>query len=142
MSPAICYACHVYHACLLYASFTCFLHLSSFIACLLVSCLCLCMYTHGARAHGVRAQSPRHKQKGRGCEHVDISQAVMFSLFRGLASPIWFCSLLNPFPSSLISLLDRLYWVNHVVYYLSSSLEYGDPCLLFCTYILGHTLGM
>ena len=66
----------------------------------------------------------------------------MFSLFRGLASPIWFCTLLNPFPSSLISLLDRLYWVNHVVYYLSSSLEYGDPCLLFCTYILGHTLGM
>ena len=25
------------------------------IACLLVSCICLCMYTHGARMHGVRA---------------------------------------------------------------------------------------
>ena len=34
-----------------------FLHL----ACLLVSCLYLCMYTRGARMHGPRARSPRHK---------------------------------------------------------------------------------
>ena len=34
-----------------------------FIACLLVSCLCTCMYTYGARTHGARAQSPRRKQK-------------------------------------------------------------------------------
>ena len=54
-----------------------------YIACLLVSFVCLCMYTHGARA-----RSPRRKQKGRGCEHVDISQAAAFSRFRGLASPI------------------------------------------------------
>ena len=27
------------------------------------SCLCLCMYTHGARTHGARAQSPKCKQK-------------------------------------------------------------------------------
>ena len=79
------------------------------IACLLVSCLCLCMYTHGARSHKVRARSFRCKQKGRGCEHVDIDQAVMFSRFRGLASPIWLCTLLNPLPSSLLSLLDGLY---------------------------------
>ena len=29
--------------------------------------------------------------------------------FRGLASPIWLCTLLNPFPYSLLSLLDGLY---------------------------------
>ena len=41
--------------------------------------------------------------------HVDISQTAMFSRFRGLASSIWLCTILNPLPSSLISLLDRLY---------------------------------
>ena len=92
--------------------------------------------------HGARARSPRCKQKGRGCEHVDISQAAMFSRFRGLASLIWLCTLLNPFPSSLISLLDGLYQVYHATYHSSSSLEYSDPCLLSCTYILGHALGM
>ena len=40
--------------------------LFSFIACLLVSCLCLCMYTHGVRTHGARARFPRRKQKGMG----------------------------------------------------------------------------
>ena len=79
------------------------------IACLLVSCSCLCMYTHEARTHGARARSPRRKQKGRGCELVDISQATMFNSFRGLASLIWLCTLLNPFPSSFLSLLDGLY---------------------------------
>ena len=78
------------------------------IACLLVSCLYLCMYTNGARTPGARAWSPRRKQKGRGCEHVDISQAAMFSRFRGLASPIWLCTLLNPLSSSLLSLLNEL----------------------------------
>ena len=38
--------CHVYHVYLLYASFTCFTHHFLSIACLLVSCSCLCMYTH------------------------------------------------------------------------------------------------
>ena len=33
------------------------------IACLLVSCLCLCMYTHGARTHGARARFPKRKKK-------------------------------------------------------------------------------
>ena len=105
----LCYACYVYHAFLLYASFTCSLYLFPSIACLLVSCSCLYMYTHGARTHGAKARSPRHKQKGRGYKLVDISQAAMFSRLRGLASPIWLCTLLNPLPSSLISLLDCLY---------------------------------
>ena len=101
--------------CLSCLSTLCLFHMlfASFpsIACLQVSCLCLClcMYTYEARSHRVRARSTRHKQKGRGCEHVDIRQAAMFSRFRGLASPIWLCTLLNPLPSSLISLLDRLY---------------------------------
>ena len=73
------------------------------------SCSCLCMYTHKARTHGTRAWSLKRKQKGRRRKHVDISQAAMFSSFRGLASPIWLCTLLNSLPSSLISLLDRLY---------------------------------
>ena len=75
------------------------------IASLLVSCLCLCMYTHGVRTHGARARCPRCKQKGRGCKHVDISQVAMFSRFRGLASLIWLCTLLNPLPSPFLSLL-------------------------------------
>ena len=65
----------------------------SSIACLLVSCLCLCMYTYGARTYGVWAQFPRCKQKGCGCEHVNISQTSVFSRFRGLAFLFWFCTL-------------------------------------------------
>ena len=49
--------------------FICSLHLLS-ISCLLVSCVCLYMYTHGVRTLGARAQSPRRKQKGHGCKHV------------------------------------------------------------------------
>ena len=79
------------------------------IACLLVPCLCLWMNTHGARTLGARARSPRCKQKWCGCKHVDMSQAVMFSRFSGLAYPIWLCTLLNPHSSSLIYLLDGLY---------------------------------
>ena len=52
------------------------------IACLLVSCLCLCMYTHRARTHGARAWFPCHKQKGRRRKHVDMSQAIVFNRFR------------------------------------------------------------
>ena len=74
MSSAICYALfvflliclyvflfafllcfHVCHAYLLYASFIHSLHFLS-IACLLVSCLCFCMYTHGARV-----RFPKHE---------------------------------------------------------------------------------
>ena len=62
--PAIYYACRVYHDDLLYASFKYNLHLFPYVACLLVSCLCHCMYTLGVRTHGVRAQFSRRKQKG------------------------------------------------------------------------------
>ena len=79
------FSCHVYHAYLLYASFICFLHLFPSISCLSVSCLYLCMYTYGVRMLRARAQSPRRKQKGRRREHVEISQAVIFSRFRSLA---------------------------------------------------------
>ena len=58
------FACHVScHmlclSCLSYLSTLCLFHMLlasfPFIACLLVSCLWLCMYTHGARTHGARA---------------------------------------------------------------------------------------
>ena len=91
------FACHAYHAYQLYAFSTCSLHLFPSIACLLVSFFCLCMYTYGARPHGARAWSPKHKQKGRRCKHMDISQACGYVLF------------ITPLPSSPISLLDGLY---------------------------------
>ena len=53
------------------------------IACLLVSCFCLCMYTHGVRMYGARAQFPKRKQKGRKREHVEISQ-VAYSVDLGI----------------------------------------------------------
>ena len=94
----------LYLPCLSCLSIVCLFHMhfKSFpsIACLLVSCLCLCMYTHRARTHSARAWSPKCKQKGRRCKHVDISQTTMFSSFRGLASPIRY---------ALFSLLDGLY---------------------------------
>ena len=105
-----CLACLPYLLCL-FAS--CLYHVlfASFpsIACLLVSCLCLWMYTHGEKTYGYRARFPRCKQKGRKCEHGNISQTVVFSRFKGLAFPIWWCTLLNPLPSSPLSLLDGLY---------------------------------
>ena len=39
------------------------------IACLLVSCVCLCMYARGARTHRARVRFPKRKQKEWGCEH-------------------------------------------------------------------------
>ena len=73
--------------------FTCPMHLFLSIAYLLVYCSCLCIYTYGARMHKGRTRSPRCKQKGWGCKLVDIKQAVMFNSFRGLAFPIWLCTL-------------------------------------------------
>ena len=57
--------CLPYLSCLSALHLLC-MHFESFlsIACLLVSCLYLCMYTHGVRMHGARARSPRRKQKG------------------------------------------------------------------------------
>ena len=37
----------------------------SYIACLLVSCICHYMYTYGVRTYRAKARSPRHKQKGK-----------------------------------------------------------------------------
>ena len=82
-----CYACHIYLRCLLCTLFPLATHLFLSIACLLVSCLSICMYTHGATMHGARAQCPRHRQKGWGCKHVDMSQAVAVNRFRSLAFP-------------------------------------------------------
>ena len=81
----LCLPClsHLPIFCLFHARFA---HFPS-IACLLVSCLCLCMYAQGARMLGARARSPRRKQKGRGCKHVDMSQAAAVSRFRSLAYP-------------------------------------------------------
>ena len=95
----------------LFALCLCHMFFASFpsIACLLVSYFCLCMYIYGARTQGARARSPKCKQKGRGCEHVNISRAAAFGRFRSLAFPIWFYTFLKPFPSSSLSLLDGLY---------------------------------
>ena len=40
--------------------------------------------------YGVRARSPEHKQKGRGCEHMDMSQVVVVGGFRSLDFPFGF----------------------------------------------------
>ena len=56
----------------------------------------LCMYTNEVRTHEARAQSPRHKQEGRECKQVDISQATTVSRFLGLAFSLRLCTLLNP----------------------------------------------
>ena len=55
-----------------------------------------------------RAQSPEHKQKGRGCEHANMSQAAAVSRFRSLAFPLVMYSF-KPFHSSSLSPLDGLY---------------------------------
>ena len=89
--------------CLSCLSILCLFHMlfTSFpsIACLLVSCFYLFMYTYGLRMHGARARSPKRKQKGRRRKYVDMPSG-MFNRFRGLASPILLCTLLNP-PSFL-----------------------------------------
>ena len=102
------YACHIYLACSLFILLLLCSHFPS-IACQLVF-LFLPFHVHiWSEDAWSWARSPRRKQKGLRCKHANISQAAMFSRFRGLASPIWFCTLLNPLPSSLLSLLDGLY---------------------------------
>ena len=56
------FACYVYHAYLLYASFICSLHL--FLP-LLVYWFLIFAFAHGARTHGARAWFPKRKQKKR-----------------------------------------------------------------------------
>ena len=88
------FACHVsrHMLCLPYLSclftlypFAHYLHISFFP--LLVSCSCLCVYTHGARTHRAKVRSFRRKQKGCGWKHANMSQAVAISRFRSLALP-------------------------------------------------------
>ena len=57
-------------------------HLSPSIACLQVSCPCLCMYAHGSRMHRARARFLRCKQKGHKWEHANMSQTTVVSRFR------------------------------------------------------------
>ena len=135
-SHPICYACHCYLAYSFCALLLLFVHLSLSITRLLVSFLCLCMYTHGARA-----QFPRRKQKGCGCKLANMSRATVFSRFRVQLFPLAMYSF-KPLPSTSLSPLDGLYQVYNTLYHSSLFLEYGDPCLFSCTYILGHALGM
>ena len=48
---------------------------------------------HMELGHGFPSAS---KKKGRGCKHVDISQATMFSRFRSFILSLWLFTLLNP----------------------------------------------
>ena len=66
------FACHVSHHMLCLPYLSCLsaytlcalsMHLFLSIAYMMVSCSCLCMYTHGARTHGAKARSSKHKQK-------------------------------------------------------------------------------
>ena len=83
MSPTTCYACHIYLAWLLLHPFAHYLHISFFpLFVCWFSRSCLCMYTHEVRTHKTRARSPKRKQKGRGCEHADVSWAAVVSRFR------------------------------------------------------------
>ena len=60
-----------------FTSFCYYLRIFPSIACLLVSCICLSMYAHGARTLRARARSPKSKQKGQGCEHANMNQVVV-----------------------------------------------------------------
>ena len=77
----ICYF-HCYLSFLFCALLLLSMRLSLSIARLLVSCLYLCMYTYGARTHGVRAWFPRHKKKGCRCKLANMSRVAVFSRFR------------------------------------------------------------
>ena len=100
-------------ACLSYCLFTCFLvpllAMSIMLICFMPRSYALCIFSLHCLFAGflslhlhvhtwsgtlrARAQSPRRKQKGHGYKHVDVSQAAMFNRFRGLAYPIWLCTL-------------------------------------------------
>ena len=87
MSPATCYACF---ACML----VCFILIAHYLRIYFFPLL-VCWFlvftfacTHTEWEHIELGHSLLRKQKGRGCEHVDISQAAVFSRFKGLASPI------------------------------------------------------
>ena len=60
-------------------------------------------WSKDAWSQGTVSQAQAKRARMQAC---DISQATIFSRFKGLASPIWLCILLNPLPSSLLSRLD------------------------------------
>ena len=92
------FTCHVYHAYLLYAFFICSLYLFlQLLVCWFLVFAFTCTHMEWGcmeLGHGLLGASKKH-------EHVDISQTAVFSRFRGLASPIWLCTLLNSLPFSL-----------------------------------------
>ena len=125
--------------------FACFLYLFVIsIACLLAFFLVYCMYMHGVRMLGVRAQPPRCEQKGQGCKQEDaITQRAMISRLGGLVLPKWFS----------LSLSLSLFWRACIkVPPLLVPFTFPAPCLghvpwvwqclfyISCT-LLGHTLG-
>ena len=133
------FACHGYLVYLLYASFICSLHL--FFPLLICWFLSLPLHVHtwseDAWSQGTVFQAQAKRVWMQACRYKPSGNVQQFQ-----ASLIWLCTLLNPLASSLLSLLDGLYQVYHVMYHSFSSLENGDTCLLSCTYILGHALGM
>ena len=60
-----CYACHIYLACLLCTLFTLSKNLFLSIACLLISCSDLCMFTHGAKRMELGPGLPGASKKGK-----------------------------------------------------------------------------
>ena len=81
------FACHVYHAYMLYASFICSLHL------FLPLLICWFLVLAFACTHMERGRTELgHNLPSASKKHVDISQAAMFSRFKGSASPIWLCT--------------------------------------------------
>ena len=65
-----------------------------------------------------------------------LSRVAVFNRSRVYLFPLVMYSF-KPSPSFSLSPLDGLYQVYHDVHHSSSSLEYDDPCLFSCTYILG-----
>ena len=65
-------------------------------ACLLVSCLYLCMYTHGRGCMELGHSFLGASKRGADVS-MWLSQAAVVSRFRCLASPLWLCTLLNHF---------------------------------------------
>ena len=135
----LCFTClfapiwHLFLACLYHDSPS-----MCFFACLLACFICLCMYTHGARTLGAKAQPLRHKQKGQGCKPTNGNDqqikgpgpsraAFSFPLFKPLLQSMYqgphACTPFY-FPTPF---LGHMPWVWQCLFY--------NSCIL-----LGHTL--
>ena len=135
-------ACHIYLACSLYILLLLFTHFSFY--CLSVGFLYLPFHvrtrSEDAQSQGTVSQEQAKGARMRACQHEPSRSCSQ--LVQGLAFFLWLCTLLTPLIPPPFSPLNGLYYVFHALYHSSSSLEYGDPCLFSCTYILGHTLAM